>query len=613
MNKVKDIQEVDNSAPFKKMVHLLYVPTMFCNLGCKYCYLGSQTDQKSLVKEEHKAVEALDFALKKFLKADVLPFNVSLHGGEVTTLRQTTLKALYKLIEQHYLNHFDHLTANGFKKVNPHIKTNLYNFDKLHGLMLEHKVSISASIDLPLSLHEKYRTTKKDQSTLAKTLNNLKLLGQYPHGKKISATLYQEHFDKCDELIQDIWYIHNELKFDMNQFNFMFGFNSALNDDKFNDNLLDTTPISHEGQVAFYHKMKESFTGTELEYGFKRNWFDEFTPSYCTNAFNCGERFFLLQADGNIYSCVRGQGVEPFFYGNIFHDSVEDILNAGKQKIAKVHQEQELHEDCQKCEYLHICHTGCPFVKNESRSGKSYTCLLQKEIYKDNPIAYPPAKNTEHQKLLLEDYTFRMHPHKLSAKPEKKISFEVPTELTEANNHLKSIIEGDTILESLYAEDAFFFDLDGDIYPLASQILKVKREFYNLCPEDSIRIHIKKSIFEVNCKEKIRNTFYIQMLRDTKVVYGDEKRTKQEHLFTHQIFYNLLKESTVLGSEYFEFNLGKLLRSSQEYFIENVPNNIFFTTLTLRDYHYQKQKQNAFYHIQAINLPFQNIEFFWNE
>jgi len=31
------------------------------------------------------------------------------------------------------------------------------------------------------------------------------------------------------------------------------------------------------------------------------------------------------------------------------------------------------------------------------------------------------------------------------------------------------------------------------------------------------------------------------------------------------------------------------------------------------DYHYRKQKENAFYHIQAINLPFQNLEFFYLE
>ena len=41
------------------------------------------------------------------------------------------------------------------------------------------------------------------------------------------------------------------------------------------------------------------------------------------------------------------------------------------------------------------------------------------------------------------------------------------------------------------------------------------------------------------------------------------------------------------------------------------PNNILFTTNSLRDYHYLKQKNNAYYHIAAINLPFQNIEFYY--
>jgi uncharacterized protein len=30
----------------------------------------------------------------------------------------------------------------------------------------------------------------------------------------------------------------------------------------------------------------------------------------------------------------------------------------------------------------------------------------------------------------------------------------------------------------------------------------------------------------------------------------------------------------------------------------------------MREYHYAKQQKNAFYHIQAINLPFANIEFY---
>ena len=47
----------------------------------------------------------------------------------------------------------------------------------------------------------------------------------------------------------------------------------------------------------------------------------------------------------------------------------------------------------------------------------------------------------------------------------------------------------------------------------------------------------------------------------------------------------------------------------QPLYRRGVVNNLFFTTQTLREYHYQKQKNNAFYHIQAMNLPFQNFEF----
>ena len=42
---------------------------------------------------------------------------------------------------------------------------------------------------------------------------------------------------------------------------------------------------------------------------------------------------------------------------------------------------------------------------------------------------------------------------------------------------------------------------------------------------------------------------------------------------------------------------------------DGVLNNLFVTTFFLREYHYQKQKANAFYHVQTANLPFQNFEF----
>ena len=56
-------------------------------------------------------------------------------------------------------------------------------------------------------------------------------------------------------------------------------------------------------------------------------------------------------------------------------------------------------------------------------------------------------------------------------------------------------------------------------------------------------------------------------------------------------------------------DLSELLALHRRHFMRGVLNNLFVTTLFLREYHYQKQKNNAFYHVQTANLPFQNVEF----
>jgi uncharacterized protein len=376
-------------APFERQIHLLYVPTRACNLGCRYCYLGEQTDPAAadLRRDAEQAVPTLRHALAQLEAAGVLAFNVSLHGGEATMMPPAVLDGLFTLIGDHYRRHFDALNALGHRKSSPHIKTNLYKFASQRELFERHRVSVSASIDLPLSLHAAYRTKRNGRDWLDRTLDNLRLLARYPYGKKISATVSQEHLADIPAFIRDIWFLHREIGFDMNQFNLMFAFASDLNAADQGEAVL--TPATPAQQQALYDALHAEFTGTELEEGLRRNWFDEFKPSYCTNAFNCGERFYLLQGDGTVYSCVRGQGIEEFRYGNIFEDSIDDILAAGARKIRAVHQQHGMDDDCRGCSHLSTCHTGCAVVKHQSRQGKSYTCGLQKRLYADYPLSHP--------------------------------------------------------------------------------------------------------------------------------------------------------------------------------------------------------------------------------
>ncbi|MBP9714667.1 MAG: radical SAM protein [Sterolibacterium sp.] len=592
-----------------RAIHLLYVPTLCCNLGCAYCYLGEQTSQAALKEDAGRAVATLRHALQALDEAGVLAFNVSLHGGEVTTLPPAVLDELFRLIRAHYLRHYDALHALGHVKAAPHIKTNLYRFAPLLELFKAHKVSISASIDLPLRLHERYRVTRGGRGWLARTHENLRLLAAYPYAKKISATLCAEHLDDIPAIIDDIWFIHREIGFDMNQFNIMFAFASELN--RRSKGAQAFTPVTAERQRALYDALKAAFVGTELEDGLRRHWFDEFKPSYCTHARNCGERFYLLQSDGSVYSCVRGQGLEEFRYGNILTDPLEHILANGARKIAAAHARQGFDPACRRCGHLSICHTGCPVVKHQSGRGRSYTCDLQRAIYADQPLSYP-ADEAAVQQLRARDYALRMHPATSLALAEPAAPTDgvlLGSELAEARNALPALIAADPVLRELYSDTAFVLELNGELHPLGSQLLKSRARWHTLLAGDRVVIHVRRQLFEVHCEEPVRNTLYLQMLRDTPVVYGDEQRTKQEHLFSHQLFFNCLMPSAACGDAYLMADLTGLIALHRPLYQRGVRNNLFFTTLHLREYHYQKQKNNAFYHIQALNLPFQNFEF----
>ena len=49
-----------------RFIHLLYVPTMACNMNCKYCYLEDNTKDD---KTKYGVVDTLEYAVNKFKKS----------------------------------------------------------------------------------------------------------------------------------------------------------------------------------------------------------------------------------------------------------------------------------------------------------------------------------------------------------------------------------------------------------------------------------------------------------------------------------------------------------------------------------------------------------------
>ena len=418
------------------------------------------------------------------------------------------------------------------------------------------------------------------------------MLKDLPNHKKVSATIFKEHFERIDEMIENIKYLHNNTCLDMNDFNFMIGF-------EYNSNGL-LHHLTEDEQVELFNRMHKEFEGTDLEEGLNKAWFNEFGPEYCTNCDNCGSKFFLLEKNGDIYSCVRGQKNKDFYYGNIYTDSVEDILYTAQSKIFFAHNKEPFNKECSECKYLYLCKTGCPYVKNVYKSNKSYTCKLQKELYKSRDYL-EDADNEQ----TVYTYIKAMHPDVMEE--------YMPDEYSDNMPSLRQIIAKDTKLKYIYDENSFILNVDGTDYNLESQILKKSRTFIYITPESKVKIYVKENVLDEECDYPENNALYIQLLSGDMIQYGDEERTKQRHIMNQMIYKGVLKENKSDKEGFFVYDISNIFKEYSKYISKDKANNIFFTTTALRDYHYTKQKNNAYYHLQAINLPFQNIEFYYVE
>lgn len=576
-----DVVSMNN---YFKFTHLLYVPTMTCNMACKYCYLEDNTKDEW---GKYNALDTLKYAVEKFMASKVIPFNISLHGGEVTTLSKEDFSNVVSYIDDYYKQNALLIESNGFKVNTPHIKTNLYNIDKHLETIKKYNVSISGSLDLPLSIHDKYRVTKSHRGTLDKIMKNIKLLEEIPNRKKVSATIFKEHFN-LKEIADDIDFLHKNTCLDMNDFNFMIGFD-------YNSNGI-LHPISEEEQVLLFDYMHNRFDGTDLDEGVNGAWFAEFGPNYCTNCGNCGEKFFLLEKNGDIYSCVRGQKNPNYFYGNIFDNTVEEIMENARNKIFFAHNEMPFNNECANCGYLYLCKTGCPFVKNVYNSNKSYTCLLQKKLYQKSGLLVDDNNKTS-----VYQYIEKMHPNLMS-------KYFPDTRVNEYKS-LTDLIKEDKNLKYIYDSNCFILSVNGCEYNLESQILKNERTIITITKKSEVFIYIKANLLDELCDYPLNNSLYIILLSGNIIEYGDERRKKQEHVASLQVYKNVLMKNISDKSGFFKFDLSPFIYFNKDYLSDDTPNNIFFTTNSLRDYHYTKQKNNAYYHIDAINLPFQNIEF----
>ena len=243
---------------------------------------------------------------------------------------------------------------------------------------------------------------------------------------------------------------------------------------------------------------------------------------------------------------------------------------------------------------MHLCKTGCPFVKTIYQSPKSSTCKLQKELYRDFTYEAQPFNYAYH-------YLLKNHPELAESYLKREYG----------ENDLQNLIAKDPKLQLVYDPNAFILFVDGTEFALESQLLKRTRDIIFISAQSTVKLYVKHETMNALSDYPVNNALYMMLLSGDMVIYGDEQREKQAHIMTHQVFKGALESEPSDKEGYYCCDIGPLLSLYGNRLSRNSPNNLFFTTTDLRDYHYSKQKNNGFYHFAAMNLPFQNIELYY--
>ncbi|EIX0430031.1 radical SAM protein [Campylobacter coli] len=577
---------------------LTFVPNSYCNFACSYCYLGKLTERKEKTTD---MAEQFKKIAKKLKDDGVIITEVILHGAELSASPYEHVKELLKAIDEYKKeNHFlIRVLSKDSKKGHHyiHLKTNLYFLDRFFELFKKYEVGISASIDLPLRFHEKYRVLKSGKSTLEKTLKMIELLSAYPYFKQISTTMTKEHLN-VDEFIRDVYKLES-LGFDMaSDFYIMFTYQSANAQGDFQ-------MPSDEDMLSFYKNLREKLKDTKYSFALEHFWFKEFLGGYCTNCTNCDDNL-LIQKNGDVYVCHRSQALNELRAGNIFNENYESLKIRNITNIRILENSLKLHKDCLECDYFHLCKASCTIERNDTKLGKSYTCALQKAIYKNNAEFFKADKTLA--EISLDEFLRQNQTNNYK-------SFLIPNlslEFRESKNSLENIINDDEILQKLYLKDNFLISVNDELALLDFEKDALYKSF-KISSKDNIKLLIKKEVFDYSTKETLSNFIYMSLLGGEAKVYGDEKREKTLHIETKHLYLEKLLNESLELEGYLIYDISSFLKENSRLYSLNHKNFIFFTTKALREYHYEKQAKNAFYHAQTINLPFLRFEFTWED
>ena len=318
-----------------------------CNLRCAYCYYLPTLEQWG----GHERRMSLDTLERLF--AGALPrwgqhVTIAWQGGEpLLAGREFFEKALE--LQARY--------ARPGQRVENAIQTNGTLLDqKWCQFMRDHEILVGISIDGPTRFHDHYRVTPRDEGSNEAVLDGLELLKKHRVEHNVLCVLNDRNVDHPDELLG--YFLNRGVKW----LQFIpaiewgadgetggprqAGFSpSGEAYGRFLCRLFDRWFDRHRGEVSI--RFFDSILMKLVRGG----------SPFCMLAPSCHSQI-TVEHDGSVFGCDHF--VEPRWRLGVIEDRNWPDRLDGERLAQFARRKSDLPDQCRQCEWLSLCHGGCP-------------------------------------------------------------------------------------------------------------------------------------------------------------------------------------------------------------------------------------------------------------
>ncbi len=340
--------------------------TDHCNLGCDYCYRGSNRRyvEKKMDIEVIRSVTRNYIDCVKTLPDDNRYLYFIWHGGEPLLAGIeyfNKIMSVQKELNRYHINIINSIQTNG----------TILNKEWVRFLK-KNDFLVGISLDGPVCAQDIHRRYKNGKSSFNATVNCIKLLKENdiePSAISVITDYNRKYGKEMFDFFRDIHLCSVDFIpcFD-------YGEGLTLTGDcyaKFMIDMLDRWFKSGSSgpEIRFFSDLLSSVSNGGAGSG----------SIVCELAGRCGMNFSVM-TDGDIYPCECLNPKPSYKIGNILTDTLAEIIESDKYKRF-ISRARDLSKICSACEYLRYCKGGC-FNRRlpEYVSGQDYYCSARKQL-----------------------------------------------------------------------------------------------------------------------------------------------------------------------------------------------------------------------------------------